>query len=185
MLGVLDKMRAPSVKAHLIGLIAIFIFAASPAQAQSVPEPLSLLVPAKFIAGPAISKSLLINKPVVVTFFASWCPPCLPEFMTLNELKKHPEAQGVTIIAVNIFEDFAGKNPARMQRFLSRTNPEFPVVKGTAEIRAAFGNVTRIPTLVVYDSRGRESWRFIHEQGATKMTADLDEIVAALREAKG
>ncbi len=173
------------MKAHLIWFVVLAIFAAGPAQAEPVPGPLSLLVPAKSIAGPAVSKSLLVNKPVVVTFFASWCPPCLPEFMTLNELKKHPEAQGVTIIAVNIFEDFAGKNPARMQRFLGRTNPEFPVVKGSAEIRAAFGNVSRIPTLVVYDRKGRESWRFVHEQGATKMTADLDEIVAALQAAKG
>ncbi len=173
------------MRAYLIGLLVILVLAAGPAQAEPVPAPLSLLVPAKSIAGPAVSKSLLVDKPVVVTFFASWCPPCLPEFMTLNELKKHPDAQGVSIIAVNIFEDFAGKNPARMQRFLSRTNPEFPVVKGSAEIRAAFGNVSRIPTLVVYDGEGRESWRFVHKQGATKMTADLDEIVAALRAAKG
>jgi len=173
------------VKAYLIVFLVILVFAAGPAQAEPVPGPLSLLVVAKSIAGPAVSKSLLVNKPVVVTFFASWCPPCLPEFMTLNALKKHSEAQGVTIIAVNIFEGFAGKNPTRMQRFLSRTNPEFPVVKGSAEIRAAFGNLTRIPTLVVYDRQGRESWRFIHKQGATKMTADLDEIVTALRAAKG
>ena len=173
------------MKAYLIGFLVILVFAASPARAEPVPAPLSLLVETKPISGPAVANSLLVNKPVVVTFFASWCPPCLPEFMTLNALKKHPDAQGVTIIAVNIFEDFAGMNPARMQRFLGRTNPEFPVVKGSAEIRAAFGNVSRIPTLVVYDKKGRESWRFIHKQGATKMTADLDEIVAALREAKG
>ena len=172
------------MKTHLIWFVVLAIFAARPAQAEPVPGPLSLLVAAKSIAGPAVSKPLLINKPVVVTFFASWCPPCLPEFMTLNALKKHPDAKGTTIIAVNIFEDFAGKNPARMQRFLSRTSPEFPVVKGSAEIRAAFGNVSRIPTLVVYDRRGRESWRFVHEQGATKMTAGLDEIIAALRAAK-
>ena len=173
------------MKTYLIGFLVILIFAASSARAEPVSGPLSLLVPAKSIAGPAVSKSLLVDKPVVVTFFASWCPPCLPEFMTLNALKKHPDAQGVTIIAVNIFEDFGGKNPARMQRFLSRTSPEFSVVKGTAEIRAAFGNVSRIPTLVIYDSRGRESWRFVHKLGATKMTADLDEIVAALKAAKG
>ena len=173
------------MRAYLFGFLVILIFAAGSARAEPVSGPLSLLVVAKSIAGPAVSKSLLVDRPVVVTFFASWCPPCLPEFMTLNALKKHPDAQGVTIIAVNIFEDFGGKNPARMQRFLSRTEPDFPVVKGSAEIRAAFGGVSRIPTLVVYDEQGRESWRFVHEQGATKMTADLDEIVAALRAAKG
>ncbi len=173
------------MKTYLIGFLVSFIFAAGPALAEPVSGPLSLLVSAKSIAGPAVSKSLLVGKPVVVTFFASWCPPCLPEFMTLNALKKHPDAQGVTIIAVNIFENFGGKNPVRMQRFLGRTNPDFPVVKGSAEIRAAFGNVSRIPTMVIYDEQGRESWRFVHKQGATKMTADLDEIVTALRAAKG
>ena len=88
------------MRAYLVGFLVILVFAVSPAQAESVSGPLSLLVVAKSIAGPAVSKSLLVNKPVVVTFFASWCPPCLPEFMTLNALKKHPDAQGVTIIVL-------------------------------------------------------------------------------------
>ncbi len=173
------------MKAHLFVLMAIIFSAFNPAQAEPVAKPLSLLIPARSITGPAVVKSSLIGKPVVVTFFASWCPPCLPEFKTLNALKKHPGAQGVTIIAVNIFEDFSGKNPARMQRFLNRTKPQYSVVKGSAEIREAFGGVSRIPTLIIYDNRGRESWRFIHKQGASKMTADLDEIVAALRATNG
>jgi len=168
------------MRTHLLVLLVVCVTSIGQAFSDENPlnPPLSLLPAAPFISGAKVSKSLLAGKPVVVTFFASWCPPCRPEFATLNKLKDHPAAKGVNIIAVNVFEDAFGKKPARLKRFLKLTNPQYPV---SPEMRTAFGNVTRIPTLVVYDSQGRESWRFVHEVGATKMTAELDEIVAALR----
>ena len=149
---------------------------------HSLPQPLSMLTEAPSISGDRLSQGKLANKPIVITFFASWCPPCRHEFEQLNALKTHPQANNATIIAINVFEDNYDKNPARLKRFLETTKPTFPVIKGNAQTRKAFGNITRIPTLIVYDKTGKENWRFIHKEGATKMSAELDEIVDALRE---
>ena len=106
---------------------------------------------------------------MVVTFFASWCPLCTDEFEHLNVLAGSEELDGGSIIAINLFEDFGGKkNPARMARFVKHTQPQFPLITGTEEMRVAFGNITRIPTVVVYDRSGREVWRFVHQRNATK-----------------
>ena len=153
------------------------------ADTNNLPHPLSMLSSAQIISGPRLSSASIANKPLVITFFASWCPPCRHEFEQLNALKHHSDAQNVNIIAINVFEDDFGKKPARMQRFLGLTKPEFSVIKGNAEMRKAFGDITRIPTLIVYGKQGGESWRFIHKRGAKKMSAELDEIVSALQKA--
>ncbi len=122
--------------------------------------------------------------PVVVTFFASWCPPCTDEFGHLNALAEGEYLDGASIVAINLFEDFGGKkNPARMARFIKQTQPQFPLIAGNEEMRIAFGNITRIPTVVVYDRSGEEVWRFVHERNATKTHVTLDELRQALQKA--
>ena len=88
------------------------------------------------------------NRKVVVTFFASWCPPCREEFKELGQLATRPDSP--LIIAINVFEDWFGDNSDRRQQFLTAEDPSFPVIEGNAEIREAFDNVDRIPTLYIF-----------------------------------
>ncbi len=141
----------------------------------------SLIVAAEPVAGSAVIDADLAGRPVIVTFFASWCPPCTDEFKVLNQVRARYGEEQVSIVALNVFETFGGtENPARMARFLNRTMPQFHVVRGSPELRALLGGVERIPTLIVYDTQGREAWRFVHERDAEKMSATLDDITAAL-----
>ena len=169
-----------------VAVLAIFMCVLGEA-AVGRAEPLAwqrLLGQAEVLADSPRAPGALEGHPVLVTFFASWCPPCRDEFAYLNALSRETAGQGVRIVAVNVFERWGGQdNPQRMQRFLARTKPEFALVRGSTGIRAAFGGVERIPTVVVYDRAGREVWRFVHARGATKTHASLDEMRAALRQA--
>ena len=140
------------------------------------------------VGQPAIAdksaEPIAADGPVVVTFFASWCPPCTDEFSHLNELVER-EGDDVSVLAVNLFEDFGGKkNPTRMQRFVERTAPRFGMIEGSEDIRIAFGDIDRIPTVVVYGLSGREVWRFVHERGAEKTHATLEDLRQALELAR-
>ena len=68
----------------------------------------------------------------------------------------------------------------RLERFLRETDPPFVVVEGSAETRALFGDVARIPTVFVFDVRGEPVLHFIHERGASKMTVTAEELDAAV-----
>lgn len=133
------------------------------------------------ISGDRLAAQQLSDKSVVVTFFASWCPPCRKEFQVLNRLRKEFSSNDLTIVAVNVFEDFNDNDETRLKQFLNDTAPQFHVVSGTDKTKQQFGKINRIPTLFVFDRQGQPAMYFIHQQGASKSTAEFDELRDAIR----
>jgi len=121
----------------------------------------------------------LENKPVIVTFFASWCPPCLEEFAHLNKLHNQYGDRDLKIIAINVYEAWDENDAERMDKFISRTSPAFPAVVGSEKIRDLFGGIDRIPTVYGFDRKGELMYRFIHKRNATKTNASFGELEEA------
>lgn len=120
----------------------------------------------------------------VVNFFASWCPPCGPEAEILTDLFGDWDDRDVQFVSVNLFEDLGGvSNPGRLERFLNRYEPPFSVVRGNDDTKTLFGGVDRIPTLFVFGQAGEVVFRFVHERDAEIMSAERDEIEAAIVQA--
>ena len=63
------------------------------------------------------------GKVVLLSFWASWCPPCVRELPSMNRVAKRLHASGVRILAVNIGED---RNV--IQDFLKAHPIDFPVL---------------------------------------------------------
>ncbi|MGQ4807018.1 Thiol-disulfide oxidoreductase ResA [Candidatus Entotheonellaceae bacterium PAL068K] len=123
--------------------------------------------------GARVTDATFERKVVIVTFFASWCPPCREEFGHLQELHARYHQAGVEVIAINLFEDFDNfSDDQRLATFLTLTRPPFTVVKGNAIVSQQFGGITRIPTLFVFDREGWQVLRFVNEPDRRQPTLD-------------
>src|SRR6201987_1120520 len=63
------------------------------------------------------------GKPLLMTFWATWCEPCRDEYPMLHELAKQYGPKGLQVVGVN-FDDEGDLILTR--RFIARYKPVFP-----------------------------------------------------------
>ncbi|HMI40146.1 MAG TPA: TlpA disulfide reductase family protein [Sphingomicrobium sp.] len=127
--------------------------------------------------GEDITLSEFRGVPVLVNLWASWCVPCIKELPTLGKLEESHAVDGqLGVIAVS--QDMAPK--ASVDAFLAQNHigryaafhdPESHLMS------ALYAQV--LPTSVLYDSHGREVWRYVGDLDWTS-----DEAKKLLSEAR-
>jgi thiol-disulfide isomerase/thioredoxin len=99
------------------------------------------------------------GKPVVITFWATWCEPCRDEFPMLNELAKQYAPKGLHVVGVNLDDD---GDLILMRRFITRYKPTFPNYRKKPGGESAFvqavlpGWSGAIPASFFYAKDGRQ-----------------------------
>ena len=177
---------------RLIALLILFLGLAVPAKyvaaADAAPVTLSpelrkTLEALPHLHGRKVREADLKGKVVLVSFFANWCPPCNIEFKHLRDAHAAYHRKGLRIVAINYFEELDGfaDGGARLDRFLTRHAPWYSVVKGNDAVAKKFADVTRIPTVFVFDRKGNLALHFIHRWKAKKTNLTMGELHGALR----
>jgi len=122
------------------------------------------------------------GKPVLATFWATWCEPCRDEYPMIVELEKKYAAQGLAVFGVDM-DDNAEMNLVR--RFIARNQPRFPNYrqKPGIDLDAFYRGVNpawtgSMPETVFYTRDGRIAQHFIGEQSRAAFEQAIQMILA-------
>lgn len=116
--------------------------------AAAVLWPMSFETP----AGTPIAMQALRGKPLVLNFWATWCPPCVEELPLLDGFYRQNSSKSWQVVGLAIDQ------PSAVRKFLERTPVSFPIAMaglGGTELGHALGNLGGgLPFTVVVGANG-------------------------------
>ncbi|MFB1486911.1 MULTISPECIES: TlpA family protein disulfide reductase [unclassified Thiocapsa] len=141
---------------NFVGALAIL----SSSAAFTADEPQTLMpmsddtqAPEFDLQGPAGEPQRLVDhrgKPVILNFWATWCPPCRAEMPSMQRAHETVAVEGISVIAVNVGED-----AETIAHFLSETDVAFPIPMDIDSEVVQSYPVKGLPTTFVIDPQGR------------------------------
>jgi peroxiredoxin len=133
----------------------LFISIAFLANAQSkIPS-----VEIKKVAGENFNTSMLSNdgKPMIISFWATWCKPCVQELTAISEVYEEWQKEtGVKVIAISTDDS---RNSARVTPFVNARNWTYDVyLDPNGDFKRAL-NVNNIPHTFLVNGKGEIVWQ--------------------------
>jgi len=111
------------------------------------------------VAGGTLAFSGLKGSPLVLNFWATWCPPCVEEMPLIDAFYKENQSKGWQVVGLAIDQ------PSRVRSFLGQTPVSYPIgqagMNGSEFGKILGNNDGSLPFTVVFDAEGRLIFRKI------------------------
>lgn len=91
------------------------------------------------------------NGPILLSFWATWCKPCLEEMVEYNKIYKDYKAKGFKLLAISTDTE---KSVAKVKPYIKSKNYKFPVLLDTNSEVARKFYAQQIPYTVIIDKSG-------------------------------
>ena len=100
--------------------------------------------------GNIVKSSSFDGKVLLLTFFATWCPPCAQEVPVLNDLQKELSASGFSVVGLSVDQ----QGPKVVAKFIKKKSITYPVLMAEAKTTSDFGGVYGIPVAFLVNKSG-------------------------------
>jgi len=137
-------------------ILSLYIFSQTPEKGRNIPS-----VSVKNLKGETANTSALSNegKPMIISFWATWCKPCIEELNNISEV--YPEWQketGVKLVAVSIDD---ARTSQRVAPFVNgRKWPYEFLLDANSDFKRAL-NVNMPPHTFLVNGKGEIVWQHV------------------------
>lgn len=119
--------------------------------------------------GQSLSMAQFLGKPLLINFWATWCPPCVEELPLLNDFYLKNKARGWEVVGLAVDQASA------VQRYLRQVPLNFPVAvvgAGGIELTRSWGNLSgALPFSLVFGADGTLLHRHLGRVSAADLSA--------------
>jgi peroxiredoxin len=100
--------------------------------------------------GKIVESSSFKGKVLLLTFFATWCPPCSEEVPVLVKLQEDMVDAGFTVVGMSVDQ----QGPAIVAKFVEKKAINYPVLLAESKTTVDFGGVYGIPVAFLVNKSG-------------------------------
>jgi len=154
----------------------ILAAAATIGMAQNATLPQNITI--KALDGSSVQTSVIQNdgKPIIISFWATWCKPCNRELNTIKEVyEEWQEETGVKLVAISIDD---ARSASRVKPWVDGQGWDYEVyIDQNQDFKRAM-NVVNPPHTFVLNGKGEIVW-----QHASFVEGDEEELLEAVRKA--
>lgn len=126
------------------------------------------------VDGKDISSKDFKGKVLLVTFFATWCPPCLQEIPSLIRLQKDLSPNGFSVLGLSLDDGGA----EIVNELVESAKINYPVLMANSDIVNGFGGVKGIPTSFLVSHEGKMIRTYTGYVSHELLRQDIDEIIS-------
>ena len=153
----------------LLGMV-ILLAAGSMAVAGSDMPSFSL---SSAVDGKTVNSDDFKGKTLLVTFFATWCPPCRQEIPNLIKLQQEYADKGFSVIGLSLDE----KGPSIVARLVDKEKINYPVLMADSRTAREFGGIAGIPTSFLVNKKGQVVKRYPGYVPHTLLEKDIKSVL--------
>jgi peroxiredoxin len=114
------------------------------------------------------------GKPVIISFWGTWCPPCRKEIPYFNRAHEKLKDDDVVMLFVNINE-----SRETIEAFVKKVPIHLTILRDETAEQLANWNLTGLPVTFILDPEGRVAYQAMGERAW-----DSDEILDKVRKLK-
>ncbi len=120
-----------------------------------------------------VSSDEFAGKVTLITFFATWCQPCVIEVGSLKRLQSELGGEDFTVLAISV--DIGAVD--NVKAFVEEKMINYPVVSSTPKIIQDFGGVYSIPTSFLIDKNSRVVKKYASYQPHSVFEKDIKALL--------
>ena len=163
------------MKKIMLAAIACLLGVAAMAQGAKMPDNITL----KALDGQSVQSSVIQNncKPVIISFWATWCKPCNRELDAIKEVYEDwQEETGVKLVAVSIDD---ARSAARVRPWVDGKDWPYEVYLDQNKDFARAMNVVNVPHVFIINGDGEIVWQHTSYQdgGEEELIAKVKELL--------